>query len=98
MIAEDAKFLGRWPCRYPQFWLGIAVSSQEQRFRRACPQWRGLKEFERRAGYVSALISALFATNQGIDIPRSPLVHAIGRGVGRGRIAVGSGSPHQAYC
>ena len=35
-------------------------------------QWRGLKEFQRRAGYVSALISGSSATNQGIDIPRSP--------------------------
>ena len=32
-------------------------------------QSRGVKEFQRRAGYVSALISASFPTNQGINIP-----------------------------
>ena len=34
--------------------------------------WRGLKEFDWRAGYVSALIFASSGTNQGINIPRSP--------------------------
>ena len=40
--------------------------------RRAGPEWRGLKKFDRRAGYVSALIFASSGTNQGINIPRSP--------------------------
>ena len=40
-------------------------------------QWRGLKQSDWRAGYVSALMFASFATNQGIHIPRSPEVHAI---------------------
>ena len=39
---------------------------------RSWPQWRGLKEFDWRAGYVSALIFASSGTNQGINIPRSP--------------------------
>gem|GEM_PF-4434060 len=41
-------------------------------------QWRGPKEFQRRAGYVSARIFMAIATDQGIYIPRSPYVHAIG--------------------
>jgi len=35
-------------------------------------QWRGLKEFQRRAGHVSARISPSIATNQGIYVSRSP--------------------------
>ena len=42
-----------------------------------CRRWvqrRGLQEFQRRAGYVSARISAAIAINQGIYIPRSPFL------------------------
>ena len=41
-------------------------------------QWHRLQEFDWRAGYVSALIFASSGTNQGINIHRSPEVHAIG--------------------
>ena len=37
-----------------------------------CLQWRGVKEFEWRAGNFSAWIFPAIATNQGIYIPRSP--------------------------
>jgi len=50
----------------------VIVGNRRLWLSRASVQWRGLKESDRRAGYVSALISASFATNQGINISRSP--------------------------